>query len=203
MCTHSLARAALVLGTVAACTVEAQPTAPDAIRYRALTVDTVIAGVPCAAGARPRTEFHLDGSLAGCTLSRAHTFPAGLIPARSWVDLNRDGELWGVWLSTNTALGGFPCRGEGYKKWSTRVHPGGGLASCFLAADAVLTGIPCMKGTFWREVRGGGRTALHVHPSGRFARCMVARDVTIEGTRLAKWQIARRDDSGALIVPPR
>jgi hypothetical protein len=31
---------------------------------------------------------------------------------------------------------------------------------------------------------------------------MVARDVTIEGTRLAKWQIARRDDGGAL-TPPR
>jgi hypothetical protein len=117
-----------------------------------------------------------------------HHFTTG-----TWLDFNAAGVLWGAWLDRYTTLDGHRCRGEGYKAWSVRFHPSGALSGCYLAADTVESGVPCMRGTFLRELRGRGKTALQLYPDGRFKRCMAARDTTVDGRRINKWQLVERD----------
>jgi hypothetical protein len=179
-------------------TMRAQPSA-DVVQ-RKLTSDTTIDGVPCARSGRALAEFHRNGRLAGCGLSREHTVGAHRFATGTWLDFNAQGILWGAWLSKDTMLGGHLCRGEGYKKWSTRFHPNGALAGCYLTTDTVVAGVPCMQGTFLREVRGGGRTSLQLHPDGTFRQCQAARDTVVQGQAVRKWQVVERDSTGAVRV---
>lgn len=177
----------------------AQSPARDSVSRRRLSVDTVIDGVPCASSARAPAEFHRNGRLAGCALAREFRVGAHDFPVTTWLDLRTDGALWGAWLARDTKLSGHLCRGDGYKKWSVRFHPNGALAECRLKYDTVVAGIPCMQGTFLRELRGGGRTALHLYANGSLRQCMVARDTVIEGRPVKKWQVVQRDSVTAML----
>jgi hypothetical protein len=167
---------------------------------RKLASDTTIDGVPCARSGRAPAEFHRNGRLAGCGLSREHMVGAHRFATGTWLDFNAQGVLWGAWLSRDTMLDGHRCRGDGYKKWSTRFHPSGRLSGCYLPADTVIAGVPCMQGTFLREVRGGGHTSLQLYADGSFRRCQAARDTVVDGRAVKKWQVVERDSTGALHV---
>jgi hypothetical protein len=179
----------------------AQPVAASALVRRPLAADTVIGGIPCARTGRAQAEFHKEsGRLAGCFLSRefeeaGHRFGTG-----TWLDRNASGVLWGAWLAQPTLLDGHTCFGKGYKAWSTRFYPSGRLESCYLTRDTVVEGIPCMHGTFWREIRGGSKTTLYLHPNGRMRQCQAARDTVVGGQAVRRWQVIRKDSSGAVVA---
>jgi hypothetical protein len=170
----------------------AQPAPAAALIRRALPADTVIAGVPCAKSGRAPAEFYIEGlRLAGCALSRPFVEAGHAFGAGTWLDRNAAGVLWGAWLAHDTPLGGHTCRGDGYKKWSTRFHPNGRLAGCYLARDTIIAGVPCMAGTFLREIRGGGRASLALAADGRPLRCQAARDTVRDGVMIRKWTLVR------------
>jgi hypothetical protein len=178
----------------------AQPSPPGDIVRRSLPSDTTIDGIPCARSGRAPAEFHRNGRLAGCALSREHQVGVHRFAAGTWLDFNAEAVLWGAWLSKDTSLDGHLCRGEGYKKWSVRFHSNGTLSGCYLAADTVIAGVPCMRGTFLREVRGGGKTALQLFADGKFRRCQAARDTVVDGHMIRKWQVVERDSAGSIHV---
>jgi hypothetical protein len=183
----------------AAGAVQSQPVPNAELVRRPLTADTVVFGVPCARTQRAPAEFHLNGRIAACPLARDFAVGRHHFTAGTWLDLNAAGALWGAWLDRDTMLDGHRCRGDGYKAWSVRFHTNGALAGCYLAADTIESGVPCMRGTFLRELRGGGKTALHLFPDGRFRQCMAARDTTVDGVQIAKWKLVVRDSIGATL----
>jgi hypothetical protein len=187
--------AVLVLVATRSQPVDSQPVRAESLVRRALPADTMIDGVPCARSGRAPAEFHPNGRLAGCALSREHAVGAHRFGTGTWLDLSEHGVLWGAWLENDTRLDGHLCRGEGYKKWSVSFHTNGRLAGCYLFRDTVVEGVPCMAGTFLREIRGGGRTALRLDDKGRLARCQAARDTTLHGRAIRKWEVVTR--SGA------
>jgi hypothetical protein len=175
-----------------AVSLDAQPAPAAALMRRHLPADTVIAGVPCAKSGRAPAEFYIEGTrLAGCALSRPFVEAGHAFGVGTWLDRNAAGVLWGAWLANDTPLDGHTCRGDGYKKWSTRFHPNGRLAGCYLARDTVIAGVPCMAGTFLRELRGGGRASLALAPDGRPIRCQAARDTVRAGAAIPKWTVVR------------
>jgi hypothetical protein len=183
---------ALVMVAIPSRLVSAQPVPAAALVRRALPSDTMIEGVPCARSGRAPAEFHLNERLAGCALSREHAVGAHRFGKGTWLDFNARGTLWGAWLENDTRLDGHLCRGEGYKKWSVSFHANGRLAGCYLTIDTVVEGVPCMAGSFLREIRGGGKTALRLDDTGGFARCQAARDTTLNGRVVRKWEVVTR-----------
>jgi hypothetical protein len=173
------------------CTLSAQET-----ERRPLIRDTVVDGVPCAGTGRLTAEFFASGRLLECPLSRDVTLFSQAFPRGSWVLFHDDGTLNGAWLSENSWLSGHLCRGEGYKKWSVRFHPSGALRLCFLPVTTVIEGVPCRDGTFWGEIRGGQKTAVHFHANGKLARCQAARAFSLDGVRYPAWALVERDSTG-------
>lgn len=138
---------------------------------RALPSDTIIDGVPCAPTGRASAEWHANGRLLECPLSRAQAFPGQRLPAGTWILLRDTGLLYGAWLPHDVMLSGRLCKGTGYKGWSVRFHPNGSLASCYLPRDTVVDGVPCVKGSFRNEIRYRGRTHTDFSAEGRLLRC--------------------------------
>lgn len=174
----------------------AQPVPADALWRYPLARDSVIQGIPCARTTNAPIEVHkASGHLAGCALAVDFTEAGHRFPRGTWLDRNDQGVLWGAWLERDTPLGGHTCRGAGYKAWSTRFTSTGALYSCYLAHDTVINGVPCMAGSFWREVRGGGRSTLYVYGDGQLKRCQLSRNATVNGRPLRKWAVVTRDSS--------
>ena len=184
--------AALLLMATRSNPVEAQPVPAESLVRRALAADTTIDGVPCARTDRAPAEFHRNGRLAGCALAREQVVGAHRFGAGTWLDLNDRGTLWGAWLESDTRIDGHLCRGDGYKQWSVRFHANGKLAGCYLTKDTVVDGVPCMAGSFLREIRGGGHTALQLSDKGSLASCQAARDTVLNGRRIRKWEVVTR-----------
>lgn len=198
-----LGRVAVAVGllVVGAAPLAGQARAPDSVVRRPLERDSVIDGVPCAAHAKIPAEFHRDGRLAGCFVSRVVAVGSATLPEGTWLDRDPRGVVTGAWPAKETVIAGLPCRGEGFKAWHVRFHPSGALQSCFLAREHRVAGIPCMAGTFLREVRSGG-TAVVLRVDGSLAQCVVARDGVVDGVTLRKWSRAARDTTGAVRVLP-
>jgi len=119
------------------------------------------------------------------------------LPAGTWIRLHDDGSPDGAWLSRDTPLSGYACRGDGFKQWAVRFHHNGTLSLCFLRHDTVIDGVPCLRGTFYTEVRGGGRSGISVDSTGRLRRCQAARDFARDGRRYRKWEVVQLPASAA------
>jgi hypothetical protein len=165
-----------------------------------LARDTVIDGIPCAR-TDTKAEFYASGRLLECPLSRDATIGVQTLPRGTWPQFDERGAMYGAWLSIDVELSGHRCRGDGYKKWSVRFHPGGALKSCYLPQPTVIDGVPCIDGSFWNEIRGGQKSAALFHPDGRLARCQAAREFTANGTRYPKWSVIAHDSTGKQISP--
>lgn len=171
----------------------------DGLSRRVLTQDMVIDSVPCARHDKIPAEFHTNGRLAGCFLSRPWMLAGATLPAGSWVDFTPESRAKAAWLATETLLAGVPCRGDGFKAWHTQFYARSGhLRTCFPVRQVLINDVPCMHGTFLREMRSGSRTALVLYDDGTLKQCLAARDVTVRGVALRKWKVVTRDSSGAL-----
>src|SRR5262245_2302836 len=126
---------------------------------RRLPARVVIDGITCAPTGSAYAEFHPSGRLAECPLASDTVMFGQSLPAMTWLGLTENGTPRRAWLPRDTRLSGHLCRGVGYKGYSVEFHSSGQLKLCFLAADTEIEGVPCLRGTFWTEVRGRGRSA--------------------------------------------
>jgi hypothetical protein len=173
-------------------------------RRKQLERPQVIDGVSCDATGRAYAEFHLSGSLRSCPLSRDTSIAGHGLYAKSWITLDTLRALRAAWLSRDTELSGHLCHGTGYKGFSVRFRQDQSLELCFLARDAVIDGVPCVRGSFWTEIRGGSRTVATFHPDGSLSGCQLAKEHTADGHRFPKWTRIARTRSGHLsAVAPR
>ncbi len=161
------------------------------IERRRLASPETISGVSCAATGRAYAELYADGSLRECPLARDTTIGGHAFGAGTWILLSQAGRLQSGWLATDTRLGGHLCRGKGYKELHVTFHDDQSLRSCYLAEDTVIAGVPCIHGSFWTEIRGGGKSVARFHPDGSLESCQLARDATVDGQRHRKWERVR------------
>ena len=160
--------------------------AQEPIRRRLDTPQTS-GGVSCGTTGRAYAEFHPDGTLRSCPLARDTTVEGNAFRAGTWITLDEGGLLRSAWLSVDTPLSGHLCRGTGYKGFAVTFHDDGSLATCYLARDTVIDGIPCIHGSFWTEIRGGTKSAARFHPDGSLSGCQLSRDAVVDGKQLRKW----------------
>lgn len=174
----------------------AAPAQKQTGEHRKLTAPTVIDGVSCDRTDGKHAEFHPSGRLLGCPLAGDTVIAGHRFPAGTWIYLTDSAALSGAWLSSDTVLDGHLCRGKGYEKWRVSFHPGGHLASCYLAANATIEGIPCIRGTVWTEIRGGIKSVVSFHDNGRLRQCQASRAFVRDGVRIGKWKVVKNDPPG-------
>lgn len=192
----SAGRSALIAG-LALCVCAQSAPLGDIIRVR-LGADTTIGGIRCAKTNRAYAEIYPSGALRSCPLPRDTTVSGYPLNARTWIVLDTVGVLRFAWLNGDWRLSGHECRGAGYKGYVVHFRRTGELELCYLARHEDLNGIPCVKGTFWTELWGGGKSAVAFHRDGSLAECQLLRDVTWRGTRFQKWDRVARDADGTL-----
>ena len=159
-----------------------------------LAVPREIEGVPCVGWA----SFTAEGRLAGCVISREHSFGGVILPGNTQVRRFHPGMTpKDVHLGKDTMLDGHACLGRGPGEWMTGFHPNGRLEYCFLVADATIDGVPCRHGSFWGEITGG--VIVRFHDNGRLAACRLAADVTITGQTYAKGERIALDAEGEVV----
>jgi hypothetical protein len=149
-----------------------------------LSADTIVDGVPCAAGHYWRFA---DGHLHRCQLSRAAKVHGVELPAKSTVAFEPGGTWAFVFLPGTTVLEGHRCRGGGHS-YMTEFHENGRLKLCWLEHEEVIDGVPCARATFLGEVFGGGPSGVIFHEDGKLAGCRASRDVTINGRTFRKGE---------------
>ena len=180
----------------------ALPLSGQILERRQITTTTVIDGITCAPTGKASAEFHPSGRLAWCPIAADTVLFGQELPALTWIGLDANGRLARAWLPRNTELSGHLCHGTGHQGFSVEFYPGGQLKLCFLAEDTLIQGVPCIRGTFWTEVRGGGKSAVRFRENGRLAGCQAATDFTHAGIKVRQWQVVAVDDGGH-VLPPR
>ena len=129
---------------------------------RARLVDPAeIEGLP----SRSWVWWHADGRLDSVELARDFRYQGHEFPEGTRLFLDAQGRLRHVWLSRDTSLDGFPCRGGA--KIAVAFHPGGRVAEFFLRGDRVIQGVPCRASLFH---------SVRVDESGRVVGCELSAD---------------------------
>jgi hypothetical protein len=192
--TIALVASSLLYTTVSALAAQQRPV----LELRKLTTPAVIADIPCAPTGRSYAQFYPSGQLASCPLAVPTVLAGHSLPAKTWVRLAEGGGLVSVWLPQDTYLGAHLCRGSGDRGWSVEFHPTGALRLCYLAHEEVIDGVPCQKGSFWNELRGGNETVVRFREDGRLERCQAAHDFTRNGVAVRKWAVVHLDATGGL-----
>jgi hypothetical protein len=167
-------------------------TTRDATTRRELKTVTEIQGFSCAAR---YAWFFTDGTLSSCFVSRETKFGKIVIPENSMILLSREGAPRFVFLSRETNLNGYPCRGGPAHDYNVALYPGGELKTCWLAEDHVVDDVPCMRAGFFADVFGGG-VETDLHPNGRLQGCKVSRDFTYQGRAFRRGDHIRLDSEG-------
>jgi hypothetical protein len=174
--------------------VGAAPQNTAGVTYVKLTHDTIVDGIRCGPSGRWKSGFFPSGRLESCALAEDDAVQGHAFPAQTWVHLRESGELDSVWLPRDAAVQGHLCRGTGNRGWSVSFYPEGGLRTCYLATEAVVQSVPCRKGSFWGEIRGGVYTRFH--RNGNLETCSAARPFALDGTSYRKRERVWLDTEG-------
>jgi hypothetical protein len=188
-----LAALGLVLSAAASCTTHHSR---ENTTRKQLGAPADIQGYPCAAG---YAWFFADGKLSSCFVSRETLFGEVTVPEKSMIYLAHDGSPRFVFLAHDATVVGYVCRGGGHD-YSTALYPNGRLKTCWLAADSVVDGVPCMRAGFTADVLGGG-VETDFYENGKLKTCKLSRDVTIDGHAFSEGDHIHLDDSGHLAQP--
>ena len=141
-----------------------------------------IQGLPC----RSWVRFHQNGKLSTCELAAEAAIAGHTLHTATYLVFDEEGQLRSCFLSQDTQIQGYWCRGGPFKT-ATTFHPVGRLRS-FFARDAVtIDGVPCVASS---------HDPVHLHANGRLAGCRLAADVTRDAETLRKGQVVRFDDAG-------
>jgi hypothetical protein len=187
-----MAPAAVPSLVLAAALVLPGPAAPQQPSTENLTLaePTLVHGVLCV----ERALLHPSGLLHECRLAPGAEFLGHRFPPNSWVGYNVNGRPH-VWLGRNTELQGLVCIGKGWRQWSTGLHVDGTLRGCYLAAPAVVDGVPCRKASFPTEVLWGS-SYVGLHENGRLAECVARHGFTLGGRAFRRGERVRLDANG-------
>jgi len=169
---------------------------PSDVGGRKLKVVTAVDGITCAPTGRAYAYFHPSGRLKECPLASDTVLFGQSLPQQTWVEFTVEGRPRHAWLPHDVTLSGHVCKGRGYKEWSVLFHPSGALSLCYLPNERVIDGVPCQRGTFWNEVRGGGKSAVRFHENGRLQSCQAARSFELNGRQVKKWQLVQLNSKG-------
>jgi hypothetical protein len=169
------------------------------VTYVKLSQDTIVDGIRCGPSGRWKAGFFASGRLESCPLAGEALVQGHAFPALTWIHLRESGELDSVWLPGDAPVQGHLCRGTGNRGWSVAFYPDSGLRSCYLAEEAVVQGVPCRKGSFWGEIRGGVYTGFH--RNGGLATCSAARSFALDGTSYRKRERVWLDAEGRPRTP--
>ena len=120
------------------------------------------------------------------------------MPPKSWINLTHNGDPDFVFPGRDTKINGYPCRGGGGAEGpSTALYPSGKFKTCWLAADVVVDGIPCMHASFLSDVFTGAADT-DFHENDKLKGCKLSRDTTLEGRVFNRGDRVRLDVSGKL-----
>jgi len=150
-----------------------------------LAEPAIIAGVPCRGWVRLRP----DGALSSFELAAAATVQGHALPAASYVWLDDAGRLQTCFLSCDTVLHGYVCRGGPFKM-ATSFHDNGALRAFFPRDEMTIDGVVCAATT---------QAPVHLHDNGRLAKCRLAADVTVGGRTLRRGDTIELDADGRLV----
>ena len=161
--------------------------AQDEVTRRRLHDPATINGVSCDRTGRAWAEFFPSGALRSCPLAGDTVIAGHRFFAGTWITLDESVRLRSAWLSRDTRLAGHVCHGTGYKGFAVTFHEDESLSTCYFARDTVISGIPCVHGSFWTEIRGGTKSVARFHPDGSLESCQLSRDAVIGGRSFRKW----------------
>jgi hypothetical protein len=167
--------------------------ATETTTRKTLDTPTEIQGYSCAAG---YAWFFTDGSLSSCFVSRESKFGEITAPRKSWIHLTRNGAPQFIFLAHDAQIDCYACRGGGHD-YSTALYPDGKLKTCWLAADSMVNGIPCMRAGFVADVFGGG-VETDFHENGHLKGCKLSRDATIGDRTFHRGDHIRLDETGQM-----
>jgi len=159
---------------------------------RHLDADKAIQNYPCAEG---KTSYVAKTGLTSCKLSHDTDFGEARIPAGSTIYLTGGGKPFSVFLSRDTAIHGYTCRGGHRNDYSTAFHPSGELKVCWLASDQEVEGVPCMRASFLSDVFGG-TVGTHFYRSGKLRSCKLSRDAVIQERKFRQGEHVYLDTDG-------
>jgi len=113
------------------------------------------------------------------------------VPQESWINLTHDGHPDYVFLAHDAHVADYFCKGGGFlgprEGAMTALYPSGKLKTCWLAADTVVDGLPCVHASIRADAFGGG-SGTYFHENGRLKSCKLARGAMIGN------QVFRRGD---------
>jgi len=124
-------------------------------------------------------------------------FGEATVPEKSMIYLGHDGSPRFVFLAYDATVNGYLCRGSG-QDYSTALYPSGTLKTCWLAADSVVDGVPCMRAGFTADVFGGG-VETDFYENGKLKTCKLSRDFTLDGQAFHQGDHVHLDTSGRLM----
>ncbi|MCD4830978.1 MAG: hypothetical protein K8R02_04105 [Anaerohalosphaeraceae bacterium] len=153
-----------------------------------LAEDTLIQGYPCKEGF---VFFYEDSRLKIFRFSKDFEFSDFVIPAKSWVKLDKDGHIHIIYFSEDTKVQGYPCRGSimGLEGIQTSFYKNGKLNYFFPDEDVEIDGIPC-KGSVFHLTQ--------LYDNGKLRRCTLAKTTTINGEMYQKGTKIKLDKEGFL-----
>ena len=84
----------------------------------------------------------------------------------------------------------------------TALYPSGKLKTCWLAADSVVDGIPCVHASMLADAFGGG-SGTEFHENGRLKSCKLSRNFMIGDHAFHQGDRVGFDGNGILAPSPQ
>ncbi|MEO6596541.1 MAG: hypothetical protein ABIP94_17455 [Planctomycetota bacterium] len=151
-----------------------------------LAEPTKIQGVPC----RGWVRLHPDGSLSSFELAATATIQGHALPATSYVWLDEGSQLQTCFLSQDTTIQGYLCRGGPFKI-ATTFHADGSLRAFFPREPVTIDGVVCAASPLG---------PVYLHPDGHLAGCRLAEDLERGRQVLRRGTDVRFDEHGQLVL---
>jgi hypothetical protein len=165
---------AVCMVAIAGCGARPVTTAGASVHREKLKADTMIQSYPCAKG---YVWFYSNGNLGRCTVAKETPFGEAMLPAGSILVLHGDGSLQFALLKHDTQVAGVTCKGGNgllgpSEDSMTTFYASGKLKQCWLAADQVVQGVPCMNGGFRGDAFG---TGVEFYENGKLESCKLSK----------------------------
>lgn len=162
----------------------------DGTKVGTLAEDTVIDGWPCM---KAFIVFHSDWRLDELQLSRDYERNGIMMPARTWVFPNREGNPGVCMFPHDVEIQGYLCRGSRAEKggFMTRFYNSGRLKLFWSREPVEVDGVTC-KDTLLKGIL--------LHENGRLQECTLEEAATVRGVEYRKGSRIRFDDSGRVVA---
>lgn len=151
-----------------------------------LAEDTIIQNYPCK---KSFVVFYDDWSLDEFQVSKSFEFNDFVIPAKTWVSLDKDGNITICMFPRDIRVQGHLCRGSimGRESIHTVFHKNKKLKCFFARKDVNIDSIPCKGSVF---------CPILLHDNGKLQSCTLAKTITVNGKTYQKGSKISLDKKG-------